>query len=127
MIALFGHTGYLPFTCPNRQKRRESLKLVSKMALKKWNLNFPFGMFRLEKQDCYPASRGFSLAWLLAFTKSNKPTAKLTCDGNDFPNAKNHARAKRTLGGYRCSVAPENAPLERPKKLCSIYFPTGFF
>ena len=69
MIALFGHTGYLPFTCPNRQKRRESLKLVSKMALKKWNLNFPFGMFRLEKQDCYPASRGFSLAWLLAFTK----------------------------------------------------------
>ena len=26
----------------------------------------------------------------------------------------------------RCSVAPGNFPLGRPKKLCSIYFPTGF-
>ena len=26
----------------------------------------------------------------------------------------------------RCSVAPGNFPPERPKKSCSIYFPTGF-
>ena len=27
---------------------------------------------------------------------------------------------------FRCSVAPGNFPLERPKKSCSIYFLTGF-
>ena len=27
---------------------------------------------------------------------------------------------------FRCSVAPGNFPLERPKNACSIYFPTGF-
>ena len=27
---------------------------------------------------------------------------------------------------FRCSVAPENFPVERPKKSCSIHFPTGF-
>ena len=27
---------------------------------------------------------------------------------------------------FRCSVAPGNFPLGRPKKLCSIYFRTGF-
>ena len=26
---------------------------------------------------------------------------------------------------FRCSVAPGNFSLERPKKSCSIYFPTG--
>ena len=27
---------------------------------------------------------------------------------------------------FRCSVAPGNFPLDRPKKACSIYFSTGF-
>ena len=27
---------------------------------------------------------------------------------------------------FRCSVAPGNFPLERPKKSCSTYFPNGF-
>ena len=27
---------------------------------------------------------------------------------------------------FRCSAAPGNFPLERPKKSCSIYFPNGF-
>ena len=27
---------------------------------------------------------------------------------------------------FRCSVAPGNFPVERPKNSCSIYFPTGF-
>ena len=33
---------------------------------------------------------------------------------------------KTRLYLFRCSVARANLPLERPKKLCSIYFPTGF-
>ena len=37
---------------------------------------------------CYPASRGFSLTWLLAFT------------ANDFINAKGLAREKPLLAGY---------------------------
>ena len=63
----------------------------------------------------YPASRGFSFAWLLAFKKSfawlvcrvvvalwdvNKPTTRLTRHANDFVNAKNHASEKPLLAGY---------------------------
>ena len=64
----------------------------------------------------YLASRGFSLACRLAFTKSlvslvcrvvgfcwgvqNKPTTRLTSDANDFVNAKKHAREKPLLAGY---------------------------
>ena len=62
----------------------------------------------------YPASRGFSLVWLLAFTKSfaclvcrevgfsrgvNKPTTRETRHANDFVNAKSHAREKPLLAG----------------------------
>ena len=62
----------------------------------------------------YPESRGFSLAWLLAFTKSfallvsrlvavfyfsrggkNNVTTRLKSDAND------HARAKPLLAGYK--------------------------
>ena len=60
----------------------------------------------------YSASRGFSLAWLLAFTKSfawtvsrivGKP--RLTSLANDLVNARRHARenetsARRVLLGY---------------------------
>ena len=28
---------------------------------------------------------------------------------------------------FKCSVAPGNSSLERPKKSCSIYFPNEFF
>ena len=60
-------------------------------------------------------SRGFSLAWLLAFTKSfawlvcrvvgfsqgvNEPTKRETTHANDFVNAKSHAREKPLLAGY---------------------------
>ena len=63
----------------------------------------------------YPASRGFSLAWLLALTKSfawlvcrvvvalwdvNKPTTRLTSHANDFVNAKSHVREKPLVPGY---------------------------
>ena len=37
-----------------------------------------------------------------------------------------HSVRKKQDYLFRCSVAPGNLPLERPKKLCSIYFPTGF-
>lgn len=33
------------------RKIHESLKLVSMMAINKWNLKFPFGTFPLGKQD----------------------------------------------------------------------------
>lgn len=58
----------------------------------------------------YPASRRFSLPWILAFTKSfawlccrgfsrgvNKPTTPQTSYTNDFVNAKSHTREKRLL------------------------------
>ena len=61
----------------------------------------------------YPASRGFSLACFLAFTKSlaslvsrvvglvctpqQKPTTRQTSDTNDFINAKRHAKEKPLL------------------------------
>ena len=74
----------------------------------------------------YPASRGFSLAWLSVFPKSfawlvcrivglftsrekplqqtvshvNKPTTRQTSHTNDFVNAKSHAREKPLLEGY---------------------------
>lgn len=56
------------------QNGGKGLKLVSKMVLKKWNMNFC-----LEKQDYL----------------------------------------------FTCSFAPRNFPLEQPKKVVSIYFPTG--
>ena len=65
----------------------------------------------------YAASRGFSFAWLLAFTKSftslfsrvvglftprgvNQPTTRQTRHANDFVNAKSHAKEKPLLAGY---------------------------
>ena len=57
----------------------------------------------------YPASRGFSLVWLLVFMKSfasivshvqgvyNKPTTQLTSDTNNFINTQSHAREKPLL------------------------------
>ena len=62
----------------------------------------------------YAASRGFSFAWLLAFTKSftclfsrvvglftprgvSKPTTRQTRHVNDFVNAKSHAKEKPLL------------------------------
>ena len=57
----------------------------------------------------YPASRVFSLAWLLAFKKSfrglsvvsvvalwdvNKPTTRKTSHANDFVNAKSHVKER---------------------------------
>ena len=44
--------------------------------------------------DAYPASRGFSLTWLLAFTKS---FARLVSRANDFVNAKSVAGEKPLL------------------------------
>ena len=80
------------------------------------------GKRRLKIAGCiYPTSRGFFLAWLLAFTKSfawlacrvvglvtrrekqtrvvNKPTTRQTSHANDFVNAKSHAREKPLLAG----------------------------
>ena len=64
----------------------------------------------------YPASRGFSLARLLAFTKSfawlvcrvvSVLTTRHTSHANDFVNAKNHARetsARRVVQAIENSV-----------------------
>ena len=55
-----------------------------------------------------PASSCFSLAWLLAFTKSfawlvcrvvEKLTTRQTSHANDFVNAKSHAKKKPLLAG----------------------------
>ena len=60
-----------------RKNDRENLKLVLKMALKKWNTNsVQRGTFRPDKQDYL----------------------------------------------FKCSVAPANFPMKRPKKSFSIYF-----
>ena len=63
----------------------------------------------------YPASRGFSFAWLLAFKKSfallvcrvvglftgvNKAITRQTSHANDFVNAKSHAREKPLFARY---------------------------
>ena len=61
-----------------------------------------------SKQKCinymYPASRGFSIAWLLAFTKSGRKQLNQLrdrhCLANDFVNAKSHAVEKPLLAGY---------------------------
>ena len=42
----------------------------------------------------------------------------------EFPIGIFHAEKQDYL--FRCSVAPGNFPLGRPKKSCSIYFRTGF-
>ena len=60
-----------------RKNGRENLKLVSKMALRKWNTNsVQRGTFSPDKQDYL----------------------------------------------FKCSVAPANFPMKRPKKSFSIYF-----
>ena len=47
-----------------------------------------------------PCSRGFSLAWLLAFTKSFASGLSVPAShANDFVNAKSHARKKSPLTG----------------------------
>ena len=60
----------------------------------------------IKEKQLSPASRGFFLAWLLAFTKSfawlvcrnvNKPTTQQTSNANDFVNAKSHARETEPL------------------------------
>ena len=62
---------------PFLKNGRENLKLVSKMALKKWNTNsVQRGTFVPDKQDYL----------------------------------------------FKCSVAPANFPMKRPKKSFSIYF-----
>ena len=53
----------------------------------------------------YPASRGSSLAWLLAFTKSfaslvSRELRRLTSDASDFVNAESHVREKYLLARY---------------------------
>ena len=68
----------------------------------------------------YPTSRGFSVSWLLGFTKSftwlfclvlglftprekrevNKPNMRQTSHANDFVNPKSHATEKSLLAGY---------------------------
>ena len=68
----------------------------------------------------YPTSRGFSVSWLLGFTKSfawlvcrvvglftprekrdvNKPNMRQTSHANDFVNPKSHATEKPLLAGY---------------------------
>ena len=48
----------------------------------------------------YPASRVFSLAWLLAFTRRGLSVEELVSHANDFVNAKTHAREKPLLAGY---------------------------
>ena len=70
----------------------------------------------------YPTSRGFSVAWLLGFTKSfawlvcrvvdlftprekrdvSKPNMRQTSHANDFVNPKSHATEKSLLAGYGC-------------------------
>ena len=47
----------------------------------------------------YHASRGFSLAWLLALTKSFAWLV-VTNYANDLVNAKSHAREETLLAGY---------------------------
>ena len=58
---------------------------------------------RTRKPQLYRDTLCFSLAWLLAFTKSfvslfsrvvHKPNTPLTSDANDFVNAKSHARKR---------------------------------
>ena len=91
----------------------------------------------------YPASRGFSLAWLSVFPKSfawlvcrivglftsrekplqqtvshvNKPTTWQTSQTNDFVTAKSHAREKPLLEGYvslkTCVKSAQNRSLSR--------------
>ena len=80
------------------------------------------GMTSFRTNVVYPASRGFSLGWLLAFTKSfawlacrvvslfmprekqggNKLTTRQTSHANDFVNAKSRAREKPLLAGEMC-------------------------
>ena len=88
----------------------------------------------------YPARRGFSLAWLLAFTKSfawlvcrvvglfttrvcfsrrvTKPTTRQASHANDFVNAKSHARKKPLLVGYIPPANRYSCPIHREPERC---------
>ena len=82
----------------------------------------------------YPASKSFSLAWLLALKQSfawhvcrvvvalwdvNKPTTQLTSYANDFVNSKSHAREK-SGSARRVLSTPSRADL--PCRLILTYY-----
>ena len=68
--------------------------------------------------------------WPIPFT-GKRPRRPETGIKDDFEEIEHEVlfgifRPEKQDYFYRCSVPPGNFPLERPKKACSIYFPTGF-
>ena len=98
----------------------------------------------------HPASRGFSLVWLLAFTKSfawlacrvvslfmprqkqgvNKLTTRQKSHPDDFVNAKSHAREKPLLAGEMCVTGSLLLPECRSRRMlafCGFLFRRRLF
>ena len=68
--------------------------------------------------------------WPIPFT-GKRPRRPETGIKDDFEEIEHEvlfgiSRPEKQDYLYRCSVAPGNFPLKRPKESCSIYFPTGF-
>ena len=108
-----GLAGCLPFTWVNR----------SVHGLGKWYAKFSAGKFR-------PGIAFTICNKSVPFTKK-RPRRPEPGIKNDFEKMEH----KLPLGTFRpekqdylfkCSVAPGKFPMERPRRSCSMYFPTGF-
>ena len=104
--------GCLPFTWANR----------SVYGLGKWYAKFRTGKFS--------AGIAFTICTdQFHLTENGREGLKLVSKmaeemEHEFPLGIFHPEKQDYL--FRCSVAPGNFPLGRPKKSCSIYFRTGF-
>ena len=99
-------------------------------------------IFNYDANKTHFHNKGFALSlvlkakffgtrkWPLPFT-GKRPRRPETGIKDDFEEIEHEvlfgiSRPEKQDYLNRCSVAPGNFPLERPKKSCSIYFPTGF-
>ena len=99
-------------------------------------------IFNYDANKTHFHNKGFALSlvlkvkffgtrkWPIPFT-GKRPRRPETGIKDDFEEIEHEflfgiSRPEKQDYLYRCSVAPGNFPLERPKKSCSIYFPTRF-
>ena len=99
-------------------------------------------IFNYDANKTHFHNKGFALSlvlkvkffgtrkWPIPFT-GKRPRRPETGIKDDFEEIEHEflfgiSRPEKQDYLYRCSVAPGNFPLERPKKSCSLYFPTRF-
>ena len=97
-------------------------------------------IFNYDTNKTHFHNKGFALSlvlkvkffgtrkWPIPFTgkRPRRPETGIKDDFEEIEHCLEYPVWKSRDYLFRCSVAPGNFPLERPKKSCSIYFPTGF-